>query len=54
MPKINSVENILNNENSLENFGIKTVDQGTGNSSLSNNGNENRKPHIVKIFKKNK
>ena len=54
LPKINSVDNILNNEKSLENFGMKTVEQGTENSSQNHIGNENKKPHIVKVFKKNK
>ena len=49
LPKINSFENILNNDNSLENFGgIKTHEQG----SSCQIHNDNKKPHIVKIFKK--
>ena len=56
LPKINSFENILNNDNSLENFsGIKTHEQGSScqiHNGPKNNENKDKKPHIVKVFKK--
>ena len=57
LPKIKSLENIMNNENSLENHGMnKTIDSGNSVQTFSINKNENddKKPHIVKVFKKNK
>ena len=47
----------MNNENSLENYGTnKTIDSGNLVQTFSINKNENddKKPHIVKVFKKNK
>ena len=57
LPKIKSLENIMNNENSLENYGMnKTIDSGNSVQTFFINKNENddKKPHIVKVFKKNK
>ena len=56
LPKINSVDNIVNNENNLEKIVMnKTVESGTSvqfTNRNKNNENEDNTPHIIKVFKK--
>ena len=57
LPKINSLDNILNNENSLENFKVNKTIETTGspnhiNEDNKKNVNKDKSPHIVKVFKK--
>ena len=51
LPKINSVDNIINNEKSFDDYRAnKTIE--TVNSSIKYNEIDSKKPHIIKVFKK--
>ena len=56
LPKINSFDNINNNENNIDIIGMnKTVEAGTSVQFTNRNKineNEDNTPHIIKVFKK--
>lgn len=58
LPKINSYDNFLSSDNSIENYGMNKTIESSGTSYHNNDGIKNnesdKKPCIVKVFRKNK
>jgi len=59
LPKINSFDGIINSESIVENFSDNKTNESPKKSIIINEGNKvnenaDKKPHIVKVFRKNK
>ena len=59
LPKINSFEGIINSESIVENFSDNKTNESPRKTIIINEGNKvsesaDKKPHIVKVFRKNK
>ena len=59
LPKINSLDGIINSESIVENFSDNKTNESPKKTIIINEGNKvnesaDKKPHIVKVFRKNK
>jgi flagellar biosynthesis regulator FlbT len=59
LPKINSIDGIINSESLMENFSDNKTNESPKKTITINEGNKvnesaDKKPHIVKVFRKNK